>query len=101
LDDARRGQALSITVIPHGYLNHTVATTTIKLDAKTRDALQAMKGRRTYDEVLTLLMRLVPEGDDEGKFSPEFRFQLLEAQLDIQHGRTHRHDDVMREFGLA
>ena len=46
-------------------------------------------------------MRLVPEGDDEGKFSPEFRFKLLEAQLDIKAGRTHSHEDMMREFGLA
>jgi hypothetical protein len=75
--------------------------TTIKLDPKTRDALQAMKGKRTYDELLMLLMRLVPEGDEEGKFSPEFRFMLLEAQLDIHHGRTHSHAEMMREFGLA
>ena len=75
--------------------------TTIKLEPKTRDALQAMKGRHTYDEVLNLLMRLVPEGDDEGKFSPEFRFKLLEAQLDIKAGRTHSHADMMREFGLT
>jgi hypothetical protein len=78
-----------------------VAQTTIKVDPRTRDALQALKGRHTYDEVLTLLMRLVPEGDGEGKFSPEFRFKLLEAQLDIKAGRTHRHDEMMREFGLA
>lgn len=78
-----------------------MSQTTIKLDPKTRDALQAMKGKRTYDELLTLLMRLVPEGDDEGTFSPEFRFKLLEAQLDIQHGRTHSHAAMMREFGLA
>ena len=82
-----------------GYQEDSVAQTTIKLDPKTRDALQALKGKRTYDELLTLRMQLVPEGDEEGRFSPEFRFMLLEAQLDIHHGRTRSHADVMREFG--
>lgn len=77
-----------------------MAQTTIKVDPTTRDALQALKGRHTYDEVLNLLLRLVPQGDDEGTYSPEFRYMLLESQMDIQQGRVHDHDDVMREFGL-
>jgi hypothetical protein len=77
-----------------------VSQTTIKLDPNTRDELQRLKGSHTYDEVIKLFLRLIPEGDDEGRFSPEFRFQLLEAQLDLHAGRTHGHDDILREFGV-
>lgn len=73
-------------------------TTTIKLSAKTRDRLQALKGKRTYDEILDMLMGLVPEGDGEGKFTPEFRMSLLEGLL--HEGPRLTHDQMKREFGL-
>lgn len=73
-------------------------TTTIKVDKGTRDALQQLKGRRSYDEILSMLLRLVPEGDDEGKFKPEFRLSLLEGLL--YEGPRISHEDLRREFGL-
>jgi hypothetical protein len=98
LADAPIGTAASL--IANGYQTDTVNPTTIKLDPGTRDELQRLKGSHTYDEVIRLFLRLIPEGDEEGRFSPEFRFQLLEAQLDMQAGRTHSHADILREFGL-
>ena len=73
-------------------------TTTIKVNTRTRDALQRLKGRRSYDEILTMLLKLVPEGDDEGKFTPEFRRSLLEGLL--YEGPRISHEDLRREFGL-
>lgn len=73
-------------------------TTTIKVNSATRDALQALKGRRSYDEILAMLLKLVPEGDDEGAFTPEFRLSLLEGLL--YDGPRISHADMRREFGL-
>jgi hypothetical protein len=73
-------------------------TTTIKVNTRTRDALQRLKGRRSYDEILSMLLKLVPEGDEEGKFTPEFRRSLLEGLL--YEGPRISHEDLRREFGL-
>ncbi|MHB8586114.1 MAG: hypothetical protein ACYDDF_09825 [Thermoplasmatota archaeon] len=73
-------------------------TTTIKVNSVTRDALQALKGKRSYDEILGMLLKLVPEGDDEGAFKPEFRLSLLEGLL--YDGPRITHEDMRREFGL-
>lgn len=73
-------------------------TTTIKVGLDTRDALQRLKGRRSYDELLSMLLRLVPEGDDDGAFKPEFRLSLLEGLL--SDAPRVSHEDLRREFGL-
>lgn len=72
--------------------------TTIKLSAATRDALQELKGDRTYDELLTMFLKLVPEGDGEARFKPEFRLSLLEGLL--YDGPRLTHEQMKREFGL-
>lgn len=74
-------------------------TTTIKISARTRDALQSLKGNHSYDELMTMLLKLVPEGDDEGRFKPEFRRSLLEGLL--YRGPRLSHDQVKRELGIA
>ena len=73
-------------------------TTTIKLNSKTRDSLQALKGKHSYDELMEMFLKLVPEGDEEGKFKPEFRLSLLEGLL--YDGPRISHADMKREFGL-
>jgi hypothetical protein len=75
-----------------------VGTTTIKVNTHTRDMLQSLKGRRSYDELLSMLLKLVPERDDEGQFTPEFRLSLLEGLL--YEGPRISHEDLRREFGL-
>ena len=79
-----------------------MGTTTIQIDARTRDQLAKLKSspRETYDELLKKLFALIPEGDDEGPFSRAFRVGLLEARLDIRQGRTLAHADVKKRLGL-
>ncbi|MHB8632862.1 MAG: hypothetical protein ACYDBQ_02680 [Thermoplasmatota archaeon] len=72
------------------------ALTSIKVNTTTRDHLQSLKGRYTYDELMEMLMRLVPEGDEDGKFRPEFRLKLLEGKL--YRGPYISHEAMMREF---
>jgi hypothetical protein len=79
-------------------MDTTLPTTTIKLNTATRDALQTLKGNRSYDELLAMFLKLVPEGDDEGKFKPEFRLSLLEGLL--YDGPRLSHEQMRREFGL-
>lgn len=79
-----------------------MTSTSIQIDARTRKKLAALKssGRETYDEVLNKLLSLVPEGDDEGKYSDAFRARLLEARLDSAAGRVYSTDEVRRRLGL-
>ena len=76
--------------------------TSIQIDARTRERLASLKSspRETYDELLNKLFALIPEGDDEGRYTHAFRVGLLEARLDIRQGRTLRHEDVKKRLGL-
>jgi len=76
--------------------------TTIQVDTRTRDRLARLKSspRETYDELLNKLFSLVPEGDEEGRYSRAFRVGLLDARLDIRQGRTVPHEDVKKRLGL-
>lgn len=79
-----------------------MAMTTIQIRQATRAKLARLKsGRReTYDELLNKLLALVPEGDEEGRYTQAFRVGLLEARLDIKEGRVVAHEDVKKRLGL-
>ena len=79
-----------------------MAYTTIQIDVATRERLAGMRsyGRETYDELLNTLLELVPSGDDEGKYTPEFRASLMRGMSDIRNGRTHSAGDVRKILGL-
>jgi hypothetical protein len=79
-----------------------MATTSIQIDSRTRQKLARLKSgpRETYDELLNKLLSLIPDGDDEGKYTDEFRLGLLEARLDVKAGRTISHDEMRRRLGL-
>ena len=64
--------------------------TTIQLSEETREKLARLKStpRETYDELLNKLLALVPEGDEEGRYTQAFRVGLLGARLDIKEGRV-------------
>jgi len=76
--------------------------TTIQLTPATRERLSRLKSssRETYDELLNKLLALVPEGDEEGRYSEEFRIGLLNARIDIRKGRLVGHDQVKKQLGL-
>ena len=84
-------------------LPHNMPITTIQLDTKTRKKLAGLKAhpRESYDEVIRKLMKLIPDGDDEGKFSLQFRAMLLEAQIESLEGKAIPHDKAMRLLGMA
>ena len=76
--------------------------TTIQLEKNTRERLNKLRiyKKATYDEIINALMDLIPEGDDEGKYTSEFRASLLRGLLDIRHGRSYSSAEVRTKLGL-
>jgi hypothetical protein len=79
-----------------------MAYTSIQISVETREKLMRLKSyaRETYDELLTMLISLVPYGDTEGKYSDEFRASLLRSLSDIKQGRVHQLADVKKQLGI-
>jgi hypothetical protein len=75
--------------------------TSIRMNASTRDRLARLKSnpRETYDELLRKLMALIPEGDEEGRFTDAFRAGLLNARLDVRSGRMTGHAGMKKRLG--
>ena len=76
--------------------------TSIQILPDTRMRLASLKSseRETYDQILNKLLQLVPDGDEEGKYTEDFRIGLLNAKLDLKHGRVISHEDLKRKLGL-
>ncbi len=76
--------------------------TTIQINKITREKLNGLKPYRkaTYDEIIEALIDLVPDGDDEGKYTSEFKASLLRGLLDIKHGRIHSHEEIKKITGV-
>ena len=75
--------------------------TTIQLSPKTREILSGLKtNRETYDGLIRKLLSLIPEGDDEGRYTEEFRIGLLNARLDILRGNVIMHEELKKKMGL-
>lgn len=72
--------------------------TTIQINKNTREKLNKLKPykRATYDEIIEALMALIPEGDEEGRYTVEFRASLLRGLLDMKHGHTYSTSEVKR-----
>jgi hypothetical protein len=76
--------------------------TTIQITKITRGKLNKLKPykRATYDEVIDALMALIPEGDDEGEYTSEFRTSLVRGLLDIKSGRTYTTEEMRKKLGI-
>ena len=76
--------------------------TTIRISRATREKLSRLKPykRATYDETIEALISLIPEGDEEGKYTEEFRTSLLRGMLDIRRGRTYSSSEVKKRLEL-
>ncbi len=76
--------------------------TTIQVSEDTREKLARLKSsrRETYDELLNKLLALVPEGDEEGRYTQAFRVGLLEARLDIKNDRLTPLREAKKRLGL-
>lgn len=79
-----------------------MAYTSIQISPKTKEKLASLKGssRQTYDDVLSMLLELVPEGDEEGNYTSDFRAGLLRAKIQIARGQTISHERLMKKLGL-
>jgi len=79
-----------------------MAVTTIQIRTETRSRLARLKAHRreSFDDLVNRLLSLVPEGDDEGRYTSEFRIGLMEAREDVRAGRTIPHAEVKRRLGL-
>ncbi len=79
-----------------------LASTTIRVETATQKELVALKqyDRETFDDVIGKLLALVPEGDEEGNYSSEFRAGLLEALFEAKHGKHVSLETVKKQLGL-
>ena len=79
-----------------------MSVTTIQIAPATRQKLAQLKSSsgETYDGLINKLLSLVPEGDEEGRYTCAFRVALLQARLDVKEGRVLPHEEVKRRLGL-
>ena len=75
-------------------LEPSMPKTTIQIHSSTRKKLARLKAsaNETYDDLLNELMALVPQGDEEGLYTPAFRRGLLRARREVKEGRVISHE---------
>jgi len=54
----------------------------------------------TYDKLLNALMSLIPEGDEEGIYTEDFRASLLKSALDIKKRKTCTSEEVKKQLEI-
>jgi hypothetical protein len=76
--------------------------TTIQINRSTKEKLNGLKayGKMTYDELLNALMPLIPESDEEGIYTEDFRASLLRSAIDIKKRKTCTSEEVKKQFGI-
>jgi len=84
-------------------LEPSMPKTTIQIHSSTRKKLARLKAsaNETYDDLLNELMALVPQGDEEGLYTPAFRRGLLRARREVKEGRVISHEEMKRRLGLS
>lgn len=72
--------------------------TTIQIN---RSAKEKLNGLKAYgDELLNALMSLIPESDEEGIYTDDFRGSLLRSILDIKERKTYTSEEVKKQLGI-
>jgi hypothetical protein len=86
----------------NNYISDYMAYTTIQITEHTRERLAKLKEQAhvTYDEILSLLLDLVPSKDDEGEYTEEFKASLFRGLLDIRHGQVYSSEEVRKRLGI-
>ena len=76
--------------------------TTIRVSGKTKAKIEALKEyeRESLEGVLNKLIALVPDGDDEGKYTDSFRAGLLESLAESKAGKSVPFEQVKKELGI-
>src|SRR5438046_9307771 len=72
------------------------------MTAATRQKLALLKSSsgETYHGLINKLLSLVPEGDEEGRYTHAFRVGLLRARVEVMEGRGIPPVQVERRVGL-
>ncbi len=75
--------------------------TTVQVRPETKETLASLKetSKESYDDVIKQMLKLIPEGDEEGEYTDEFRIGLLKARLDIKKGNLTSHSKVKKRIG--
>ncbi|AKA48130.1 hypothetical protein IX51_02360 [uncultured archaeon] len=75
---------------------------TIHVKESTKLRLEALKkaGGISYDKLIRALLSLIPEGDDEGRYTDEFKASFLESSLDVVEGRLISLEELKRRLEL-
>jgi hypothetical protein len=76
--------------------------TTIQINVHTRAELNKLRNalNQTYDQVLLTLLDVVPQRDDEGRYTDEFKASLIRGMADIKHGRTSSMNEIKDKLGI-
>lgn len=71
----------------------------IEISIATKKELDQLISNENYDQVISKLLKLIPVGDEEGDYTPEFRLELLNSKLDANEGQLIDHEDVKEILG--
>ncbi len=93
---------LLYTIVYLCILGDQMSSTTIRVNTSTKKKLEALKAykRESYDDLFKKLLVMIPEGDDEGKYTDEFRAGLLESLFESKTGQTIPFEQLKKELGL-
>ena len=70
----------------------------IEVSSETKHELDQLISDENYDALISKLLKLLPTGDDEGEYTPEFRAELLNAKLEAINGELIDHEEVQKRL---
>ncbi len=75
---------------------------TVRVADSTKQKIEGLKiyKRESIDDVLNKLLALVPDGDDEGKYTVDFRAGLLQSLAESKAGKGISHEQMKKQLGL-
>ncbi len=75
---------------------------TVRVANVTKEKIENLKvyKRESIDDVLNKLLALVPDGDEEGKYTEEFRAGLLQSLVESKMGKTYSLSEAKKQLGL-
>ena len=77
-------------------------TPTVTVTGTTRDRIRRLKSApgEKDDQVIRKLLALLPDGDEEGRYTDAFLSGLFSSRLDVKHGRLLGHAKVKARLNL-
>lgn len=72
----------------------------IEISSETKKALDQLRSKENYDQIITKLLKFIPIGDEEGEYTSEFRLELLNAKLEVLEGQLVDHEKIKETLGI-